>query len=322
MAFASTAPYNDPGQLFGGIRQRVTDLRSIQADTFRSASQSQGVTQSGRSFSGAVTTNDLTQRETLTQNAESTNTKTIIIDDANPSSVPTGFNFNFLEKALTQVSARDFLSRSILNFAQEQIVNQDGFAAGRDFAGNPSIVTNTLTQDETVNQNATSRVQTTIRSLRDPDVENNARFREALVDVSDSLTEVGTVASQNQGSADNMSVQSGRADGGIVNNFLNQNAVGTVNNNSFQQNTIDISVDGANNTLTPRSQTTLVRIENDHVRNFGSASQTQGLFQIAEGGVDEFGNPTENGGNVNNVSNQTASFTENSAAMNTLSVLA
>ena len=316
------SPYNDPGSLQGGIRSRIAEIFGIQADVFRSAAQDQSVGQSGRAFSGAQVTNEMTQAEVLNQTANSENTKNVTIADANPTVVPSGFNYNYLEQALTQIDAGNFLSRSILNLSQRQHADQDGFAKGTDFQGNPSVVTNTLTETTETNQTATSRVNNNIVAKRDPDVENAARFRETVVDLRDILTEVGTTASQDQGSPEDMSVQNGRADGGVVNNNLNQTTTGTQTNNSFMQNTIDVSEEGVNNTLTPRSATVLVHIENDVVRNYGSASQTQGLLQIAEGGVDEFGNPTENGGQVHNVSNLSASFTDNSVVANTTSILA
>jgi hypothetical protein len=45
-------------------------------------------------------------------------------------------------------------------------------------------------------------------------------------------------------------------------------------------------------------------------------------MQVAEGGVDEYGNPTENGGQVHNIGNSTATYTDNSVAMNTTSIIA
>jgi hypothetical protein len=315
-------PYSDPGSLLGGVRQRVAEILGLQADVFRQASQSQSIVQSGRAFSGAQVTNEMTQQETLSQTATAENTKNVTITDAS-GAVPAGFNYNYLERVLTGVKAADFLSRSILNLNQRQRATQTGYSEGVDFQGNPSVVTNTLTQDGSVtNQTATSRINNNVVVQRNPDTENAARFRETIVDVRDILTEVGTVAVQDQGTAQEPSVQVGRANGGITNNTLNQNASGAQSNNAYVQNTIDVSETSVNNTLTPRSATVIVRIENDAVRNYGSVVQSQGLMQVAEGGVDEYGNPTENGGQVHNVGNSTATYTDNSVAMNTTSIIA
>lgn len=318
-------PYSDPGSLFGGVRRRVAEILGLQADVFRQATQNQSIGQSGRAFSGAQVTNEMTQTTTLSQTATSENTKNITIDDADsdPSDIPAGFNFNYLQKTLTRINAADFLSRSILNLDQRQRADQTGYSEGVDFQGNPSVVTNTLTQDGSVtNQTATSRVNNNIVAQRDPDTENAARFRETVVDVRNILTEVGTNAVQEQGSLQEPSVQVGRANGGITNNTLNQNTSGTQSNNAYTQNTIDVSETSPNQTLTPRSTTVIVRIENDVVRNYGSAVQNQGILQVAEGGVDEYGNPTENGGSVHNVGNSTATFVDNSVAVNTTSIIA
>jgi len=324
-SFTQVPPYSDPGSLFGGVRRRVAEILGLQADVFRQASQNQSISQSGRAFSGAQVTNEMTQTTTLSQDATSENTKNIIIDDADSDSadIPAGFNFNYLQKNLTQIKASDFLSRSILNLDQRQRAEQTGYSEGTDFQGNPSIVTNTLTQDGSVtNQTATSRVNNNIVAQRDPDTENAARFRETIVDVRNILTEVGTNAVQEQGSQEEPSVQVGRANGGVTNNTLNQNTSGTQSNNAYTQNTIDVSETSPNQTLTPRSATVIVRIENDVVRNYGSAVQNQGILQVAEGGVDEYGNPTENGGSVHNVGNSTATFVDNSVAVNTTSIIA
>jgi len=318
-------PYSDPGSLFGGVRRRVAEILGLQADVFRQATQNQSIGQSGRAFSGAQVTNEMTQTTTLSQTATSENTKNITIDDADsdPADIPAGFNFNYLEKTLTQIKASDFLSRSILNLDQRQRADQTGYSEGTDFQGNPSVVTNTLTQDSSVtNQTATSRVNNNIVAQRDPDTENAARFRETVVDVRNILTEVGTNAVQEQGSLQEPSVQVGRANGGVTNNTLNQHTSGTQSNNAYTQNTIDVSETSPNQTLTPRSATVIVRIENDVVRNYGSAVQNQGILQVAEGGVDEYGNPTENGGSVHNVGNSTATFVDNSVAVNTTSIIA
>jgi hypothetical protein len=65
-----------------------------------------------------------------------------------------------------------------------------------------------------------------------------------------------------------------------------------------------------------------VSIANDAVVNSSSVVQKQGLIQIAEGGVDENGNPTENGGAVHNVANQTAEYSETSTVESTTTILA
>ncbi|MDP7128955.1 MAG: hypothetical protein QF437_00590 [Planctomycetota bacterium] len=84
---------------------------------------------------------------------------------------------------------------------------------------------------------------------------------------------------------------------------------------------IDLSVDG-DEILTPRSSNTHIVIDGDTVANYGSVTQTQALVQIAEAGVDEYGNPTENGGTVVNNAVLSASFEEVSNAVSETNVVA
>ncbi|MDP6353868.1 MAG: hypothetical protein QF473_02115 [Planctomycetota bacterium] len=73
-------PFSDPGMLQGGVRRHAIDLRNLQADAFRSASQNQDTAQAGRAFSGANTTNTQTQAATLAQTATATTTKNVTVN--------------------------------------------------------------------------------------------------------------------------------------------------------------------------------------------------------------------------------------------------
>jgi hypothetical protein len=310
------------GQLLGGRRARIIDLRNLQADIFRLATQSQFVVQKGRAFSGAQVTNDLKQKERLSQEAVAENSKTISIRDANANLADLSpFNANYIQSILTRINAEEFLARSVLKLNQGQKVIQEGFASGVDFEGNPSTVTNNLVQDAGVEkQSATSTVTTNIDARRDPETEASARFRDTEATITDSLVEAATFAVQEQGTPEDPSIQRGRADGGIVTNNLNQVTSGTQENNVVMKKNIDLSVDG-DEILTPRSSNTHIVIDGDTVANYGSVTQTQALIQIAEAGVDEYGNPTENGGTVINNAVLSASFVEVSNAVSETNVV-
>jgi hypothetical protein len=323
MILPASYPFMNSGQLFGGRRARIVDLRNLQSDIFRQATQNQSVVQKGRAFSGAQVTNDLEQKERLSQEAVAENSKTISIRDANADLADLSpFDANYIQNLLTQVNAEEFLARSVLKLNQGQQVVQEGFASGVDFEGNPSTVTNNLVQDAGVEkQSATSTVTTNIDARRDPETEASARFRETEATITDSLVEAATFAVQEQGTPEDPSVQRGRADGGVVTNNLNQVTSGAQENNVVMKKDIDLSVDG-DEILTPRSSNTHIVIDGDTVANYGSVTQTQTLVQIAEAGVDEYGNPTENGGTVVNNAVLSASFEEVSNAVSETNVVA
>jgi hypothetical protein len=307
----------------GGIQARMAEIANLRAEAFRSAAQRQEVVQSGRAFSGAQVTNDQSQQATLSQEATAEAVHDITMEPAPvpAAGVPPGFHYNFLQQVLRQVQARDLLSRGALVLDQEQGGVQTGYAAGVDFDGNPSTVTNTLNQDEVIAQVIASHVQNHVQMARDPEAANAARFQNTEVTLDGTRVESATVAVQDQGVGAG-SVQTGRANGGIVNNTLNQHAAASQATHVSMDNTLDLRDNGPEDTLTPRSVTMEVSIANDAVVNSSSVVQKQGLIQIAEGGVDENGNPTENGGAVHNVANQTAEYSETSTVESTTTILA
>ena len=170
---AQSFPYSDVGSLFGGVRRRIAEILGSQAIGERQLDQTQDVAQDGRAFSGAQVTNDLTQTEKINQTATAENTKTIVIDPADTDGAPDGFNFNFLNRTITQINAGNFLNRGTLNLNQRQRASQSGFAKLNDFNGNPSTVTNTVTQDNTgTTQTVTTKLNTSITARRDPETLN------------------------------------------------------------------------------------------------------------------------------------------------------
>lgn len=72
-------PYSDPGSFMGGIREQKAILNGLQADAFRSASQSQNTGQAARAFSGANVSNDNSQTASLSQVVTATNDQTLTI---------------------------------------------------------------------------------------------------------------------------------------------------------------------------------------------------------------------------------------------------
>ena len=146
-------PYSDPGMLQGGVREHRAILNNLQADAFRSASQSQDTAQAARAFSGSDVTNAQTQTASLSQTATANNTKTVTIgavEGTNASSA--GFNFNYLQKYIAGADANDWLARGAANIAQDQGGDQSGFAKLEDFTGTDSDAANSLTQNGQVTQ--------------------------------------------------------------------------------------------------------------------------------------------------------------------------
>jgi len=68
--------------LFGGVRQHLAVLNGLQADAFRSASQSQGTGQAARAFSGSSVTNTQTQLASFDQQVVASKTDTVTINSA------------------------------------------------------------------------------------------------------------------------------------------------------------------------------------------------------------------------------------------------
>lgn len=321
---SSSRPFSDPGTLFGGLKARVAEIQATQADLFRAAQQQQQTLQSGRALSGAQVTNEHTQEETIRQDATSEVVQEVVLEppDLEARHVPAGFPFNFLPQVLTQLRASEFLARSVLNLNQQQHAGQVGFASGVDFSGQPSTVTNHLVQDETTVQQAVSSVINHATLQREAAEEQAARFQEVQVQVEGNRVQAGSLAVQEQGGgAGAASSQVGRADGGVVTNTLEQRASAEQRQEVRLENTLDLREEEPPDVLSPRSQSVEVTIEGPHVENYSSVVQSQSLVQLAEGGVDENGNPTENGGTVHNEAHQSANYTENTVAESKLTVL-
>jgi len=113
----------------GGVREHRVILDNLQADAFRSASQSQSTGQAARAFSGSHVTNDQAQTATLSQDVTAENSKDVEIGTTladNPNAAD--FEFNYLQQYIAGADAADWLSRGAANVAQGQNGDQSGFA--------------------------------------------------------------------------------------------------------------------------------------------------------------------------------------------------
>jgi len=73
--FWTLSPYINPDSLYGGVRKRTAAMHGVNADGFRSATQSQQVGQAASSHSGAAATNDQSQNAQVSQDVTAVNTK-------------------------------------------------------------------------------------------------------------------------------------------------------------------------------------------------------------------------------------------------------
>jgi hypothetical protein len=203
-----------------------------------------------------------------------------------------------------------------------------------------SNATNTLTQSafntQTLNTHSTREV---IAHTGTQPIEVSQQ-NEILLDL-DKIRTVGSVQStQDFGSQDpstnpttnTQSFQVARANAGPATNSLTQDATDIVDNTVVADYLWDLrrisTLGGAPQTatLTPRSMTIQVRSNNmcgntNEVLNTGTAVQRQALVQISEGGVDESGKSTGNGGDSSNTATQQFQHTDTTAVTQTTNIL-
>jgi hypothetical protein len=109
------------------------------------------------------------------------------------------------------------------------------------------------------------------------------------------------------------SFQIARANGADASNILDETATNTQTNTVNNTHTVDVRqiAGGQTAALTPRSMDIIVRMNTakgdiSRVSNVATAVQKQALKQISEGGVDQSGAPTDQGGNASNQAQQSA----------------
>ena len=320
-----TIPYSDPGMLQGGVREHRAILNNLQADAFRSASQSQDTAQAARAFSGSDVTNSQTQTANLSQTATANNTKTVTIGAVEGTNANTAaFNFNYLNKYIAGADANDWLARGAANIAQDQGGDQSGFAKLNDFAGVDSDAANNLTQNAQVTQQFDVDLSATLSNTtiaNDPgNAFQEARFRTIEANLNDQSAQAIFTSGQRQGGAGDPTSQVAVADGGNVDNTMAQTAtVVQTGNDVTLTGTFDLSV---NETapLSPRTTDLFVRMNGNSAINSSAASQEQNAVQSGAGGVDENGNVTENGGTADNQGTATASNEESTTVTNSISI--
>jgi hypothetical protein len=320
-----TIPYSDPGMLQGGVREHRAILNNLQADAFRSASQSQDTAQAARAFSGSDVTNSQTQTANLSQTATANNTKTVTIGAVEGTNANTAaFNFNYLNKYIAGADANDWLARGAANIAQDQGGDQSGFAKLNDFAGVDSDAANNLTQNAQVTQLFDVDLSATLSNTTIANEAGNAfqeaRFRTIEANLNDQSAQAIFTSGQRQGGAGDPTSQVAVADGGNVDNTMAQTAtVVQTGNDVTLTGTFDLSV---NETapLSPRTTDLFVRMNGNSAINSSAASQEQNAVQSGAGGVDENGNVTENGGTADNQGTATASNEESTTVTNSISI--
>jgi hypothetical protein len=324
-----TIPYSDPGMLQGGVREHRAILNNLQADAFRSASQSQDTAQAARAFSGSDVTNAQTQTASLSQTATANNTKTVTIGAVEGTNAHTAnFNFNYLQKYIAGADANDWLARGAANIAQDQGGDQSGFAKLEDFSGVDSDAANSLTQNGQVAQNfdvdLTATLSNTTHAAESGNAFQESRFRTIEANLNDQSAQAIFTSGQRQGSAGDPVSQVAVSDGGDVDNTVAQTATITQNaNNVHLTGTFDLSVNETA-ALSPRTTDLFVRINelsgSNSAINSSAASQEQNAIQSGAGGVDEDGNVTENGGESSNSGTASASNQETTTVQNSISI--
>jgi len=323
-------PYNDTGQLMGGQRNHKVELDNLQSDVFRNANQTQDIVQAARAYSGSDVVNNLTQDEEIRQDGYALNKKEVEIEPTTVANVPANFNFNYLQRVLTDYDAADYLSRGVANLSQNQHTGQNAFARLMDFDGIPSFAQNNLYQMEDVYQTLQADLDVDVTIHQTPATLKNARFREIFADVDNQDAQAITSIAQRQGyqssgGVPNPSVQAAAADGAIAEN----NLVDIANANQDTLVTLDGFIDLRRvpvPALTPRSADLSVTMNDDtdgahRAINSNSACQEQVLVQEASGGVEEAGYPTENGGFVTNNGTLSQYAKETAAVLHDITVL-
>jgi len=328
-------PYSDPGSLSGGVREHRTILNNLQADAFRSASQSQNTGQAARAFSGAEVTNTETQSASLSQTATADNTKQVTIGAVTGTNEHAGnFNFNYLQQYIAGADAADYLARGAANVAQDQGGDQSAFGKLENFDGKDSQAANTLTQGAGVTQlfdvDLTATVTSPTRANTQDTAYNQSRFRTIEANLEDQSAQAIFTSGQRQGSAEAALAQvavsdgAGATNGPGVDNIMNQTA-GIVQTGNDVRLTGTFELDrNESGTLTPRTTDLLVNVNKlggtNSAINSSAASQEQAIVQSAAGGVDEEGNVTENGGHAMNLGGSSAANTESTTVVNQISI--
>lgn len=319
------APTN-PGSLMGATREHRIALQDLQADAFRSASQKQNTGQAARAFSGANVTNTQTQTASLSQTASAQNIKTVTIGAVlSTNASVAGFNNNFLQRYIAGADAADFLARGAANVAQDQGGDQSAYAELNNFSGADSAADNSLTQAANLTQtfdvdlSATAVATTASHIANGSDAFDQSRFRSVIGDVTNNQAQAIFTSGQRQGHAEAPINQIAVGNGASSDNTLAQTATVTTTGNVNLTESIDLStLDSAN--LAPRATELLERVSQNGAVNSNAASQDQVLMQSAAGGVDEDGNVTENGGDASNKGTSTASNTENTTVINSITI--
>jgi len=325
-----SVPYGDPGSLFGGVREHRAILNGLQADAFRSASQSQNTGQAARAFSGSNVTNTQSQDADLVQTATATNTKNVTIGAVTGTNAHAGnFNFNYLQRYIAGADAADLLSRGAANIAQDQGGDQSAFAKLNGFEGSDiSTAFNSLSQDADVDQlfdvDLTATLSNTTSADEVGDAFNQSRFRTIEANMQDQSAQAIFTSGQRQGSADAPVSQVAVADGGDSDNTIDQDAdIDQTSNDVRLTGVFDLSRNETAD-LSPRTTELLVKMNElmgtSSAINSSAASQEQGIVQSAAGGVDESGNVTENGGTASNTGNSDAENEESTTVVNDVSI--
>jgi hypothetical protein len=314
----------------GGVREHRAVLNGLQADAFRSASQSQQTGQAARAFSGANVTNDQTQTETLSQTVTADNTKIVTIAAVTGTNMhAANFDFNYLQQYIAGADAADWLARGAANVAQSQGGDQSGFAKLNGFLGSDiSKADNNLVQGAMVTQLfdvdlSASVTNTTVANTQETAF-NQSRFRTIEANLQDQSAQAIFTSGQRQGSAADAVTQVAVADGGRVNNTLAQTATIVQTGNRVDLTGMFDLRRNESATLTPRTTDLLVNINKlagtNSAINSSAACQEQAIVQSAAGGVDELGNVTENDGTAMNKGTSTATNTESTTVVNSISI--
>jgi len=330
------APYNDPGSLMGGVREHRAVLNGLQADAFRSASQSQQTGQAARAFSGSTVTNEQNQTATLTQDATATNSKEVDIGMVTATNEhAANFEFNYLQKYIAGADAADWLSRGAANVAQNQGGDQSAFGKLNDFTGADSQAANILGQNALVEQTFAVELTASVTAQTEADdqesVFNQSRFRTIEANLEDQSAQAIFTSGQKQGSAAAAVSQVAVADGagtngnGVDNSLTQVAEIDQMGNNVTLTGVFDLSRQTADSaSLSPRTTDLLININKlggtNSAINSSAACQEQAIVQSAAGGVDEAGNQTENGGAADNQGSSTATNNEGTSVLNSISI--
>jgi len=323
-------PYSDPGSLMGGIREHRVIMDNLQADAFRSASQSQKTGQAARAFSGANVTNVQDQTGNITQIVTAENAKTVTIAAVlGTNEHAANFNFNYLQKYIAGADAADYLARGAANVAQDQGGDQSAFAKLNGFEGSDiSTAFNDLGQNAAVVQrfdvDLTATLSNTTSADEVGDAFNQSRFRTIEANLEDQSAQAIFTSGQRQGHAAAPVTMVAVSDGGDSDNVLEQMAVISQNQNDVRL-TGDFDLDRDETApLSPRTTDLFVRMNAqggvNSAINSSAACQEQAIVQSAAGGVDEAGNVTENDGTAQNLGTSTAINTESTTVVNSISI--